>query len=276
MTRTPMVVFAIHFDRASEMNEPAKPKNAANTSRPPRLVPCTANQASSPRRRATTDSTRTIARLVARNNTMRFMAAMEPWRSKWLRLNGIRRTALYRYGLTPASVGPWPAFSSPQGAEPSADHDAEGAPDEEAQPARAAADQHHAQRTAQRVAAGKQRQTQADTEQCRERDPGHGRDGAHAGETCEEGDERQRGARRERDERGAGRAPRGAEVLGVEAELLAREHIEGLLRARQQRLTQLARPGEVHAARLVDERELFRLLLRVFGELLAFERNLVF
>ena len=79
MTRTPMVIFAIHFDMASEMKEPEKPKNAANTSRPPRLLPCTASQASRPSRRATTDSTRTTARLVARNSTMRFMAGMEPW-----------------------------------------------------------------------------------------------------------------------------------------------------------------------------------------------------
>src|SRR2546423_7357683 len=76
MTRTPMVIFAIHLDMASEMKEPEKPKNAANTSRPPRLLPCTASQASSPSRRATTDSTRTTARLVARNSTMRFMAGV--------------------------------------------------------------------------------------------------------------------------------------------------------------------------------------------------------
>src|SRR5256885_7728940 len=57
MTRTPMVIFAIHLDMASEMKEPEKPKNAANTSRPPRLLPCTASQASRPSRRATTDST---------------------------------------------------------------------------------------------------------------------------------------------------------------------------------------------------------------------------
>src|SRR2546430_5392915 len=76
MTRTPMVIFAIHLDMASEMKEPEKPKNAANTSRPPRLLPCTASQASSPSRRATTDSTRTTARVVARNSTMRFMAGV--------------------------------------------------------------------------------------------------------------------------------------------------------------------------------------------------------
>src|SRR2546423_15575516 len=74
MTRTPMVIFAIHLDMASEMKEPEKPKNAANTSRPPRLLPCTASQASSPSRRATTDSTRTTARVGARKSTMRFMA----------------------------------------------------------------------------------------------------------------------------------------------------------------------------------------------------------
>ena len=34
MTRTPMERFAMNLDMASEMNEPAKPKNAANTSRP--------------------------------------------------------------------------------------------------------------------------------------------------------------------------------------------------------------------------------------------------
>jgi len=63
------------LDMASEMNEPAKPKKAANTSRPPRLWPCTASQASRPVTRATIDSTRTTARLVTRNRTMRFMSA---------------------------------------------------------------------------------------------------------------------------------------------------------------------------------------------------------
>src|SRR2546421_11647455 len=79
MTRCAMVIFAIQLDMASEMKEPEKQKNAANTSRPPRLLPCTASQASSPSRRATTDSTRTTARLVARNSTMRFMAGRGTW-----------------------------------------------------------------------------------------------------------------------------------------------------------------------------------------------------
>ena len=73
MTRTPMVLLAIHFDIASEISEPMKPKNAANTSRPLRLLPWRANQASRPVTYATIVSISTIARLVSTNKTMRFI-----------------------------------------------------------------------------------------------------------------------------------------------------------------------------------------------------------
>ena len=39
MTRTPIIRLAVHFDSASEISEPPKPKTAANTNRPPR-PPC--------------------------------------------------------------------------------------------------------------------------------------------------------------------------------------------------------------------------------------------
>src|ERR1700685_3886048 len=73
MTTTPIVRFAIHLDMASEMSEPEKPKKAAKTRSPERLCPWDASQRSRPSSCAAIDSTRTIARLVARKRSMRFM-----------------------------------------------------------------------------------------------------------------------------------------------------------------------------------------------------------
>ena len=73
MTRTPMERLAIHLDRNSEMSAPPNPNRAAKTSRPPRSLPREVMYWSMPRRRATTESTRTTARLVARNRKIRFI-----------------------------------------------------------------------------------------------------------------------------------------------------------------------------------------------------------
>src|SRR5438105_3361282 len=211
MTRTPMDVLAIHFDRASEMNEPAKPKKAAKTSSPPRLLPWACSQRSSPIRWATTDSTRTMARLVARNSTMRFMAGLGT--SGGLRgclppLDGGRGRWFSRRHSTVAGAGP-PALDfvelrQPQGrawgsAEgfsrfcASADGHPERAPDHKTHQARSAPDQHHAQGAPQGIAAGEQAQRQADGEQRRGRHCGSAHDRPHSGDSREERGERYRG-----------------------------------------------------------------------------------
>ncbi len=73
ITRTPIDFFAIHLEIASEMNEPPKPITAAKISSEPRFSPFAVRYGSTPRMRMVNDSTSTIARLVARNKTIRFM-----------------------------------------------------------------------------------------------------------------------------------------------------------------------------------------------------------
>src|ERR1700722_9201200 len=77
MMRTPRVRTAIHFEIASEISAPPNPNSAANTSRPSRLPPCWASQASRPVTWATIDSTSTIARFVTTKRNMRFMAVTD-------------------------------------------------------------------------------------------------------------------------------------------------------------------------------------------------------
>ena len=73
MTRTPIMRFAVHFDRASEMRDPPKPKMAAKTSKPPvpPCIKCTPKIFST--MNSTTLSSASTARLVRTNRKMRFM-----------------------------------------------------------------------------------------------------------------------------------------------------------------------------------------------------------
>src|SRR5258708_6510540 len=135
MICTPIECFAMVLERASEMNEPMKPKNAANTSSPKQLWPCAASQVSSPVRRATIDSTSTTARLVRRNRKMRFIfGSLQRARGHPLaRLLRNRTLPVRRYPRQRGAAGVF--FKAPVGL---ADDDPERAPDEEAHGARAA------------------------------------------------------------------------------------------------------------------------------------------
>ena len=99
ITRTPIIRFAVHFEMASETNEPVKPTTAANASSLPRSrsTPRASSTLSSPSRRSTKPSSTMMARLVARNSRTRFM------------------NQVLRVGLSVALrvVGPLPRDSSP-------------------------------------------------------------------------------------------------------------------------------------------------------------------
>src|SRR5262245_5967238 len=73
ITCAPVDIFAIGLEVSSEMMEPPKPMIAENTSREPRLRPCSVRKRSTPRRLATTDSTSSTAKFVRRKSTIRFM-----------------------------------------------------------------------------------------------------------------------------------------------------------------------------------------------------------
>jgi hypothetical protein len=68
-----MARLAMNLDMASEMKAPPKPNRAQNASRPPRFRPLAVSQRFRPSTWAVTDSSRTTAKLVARNSTMRFI-----------------------------------------------------------------------------------------------------------------------------------------------------------------------------------------------------------
>ena len=82
-------------------------------------------------------------------------------------------------------------------------------------------------------------------------------------------------AERERQERIDRGAPRRAEVVRVEAQLLARERVERVRLVLHQFAAHAARLFELHAARLVDQREFFGFFFRVFVQLVALEPDLV-
>src|SRR5450759_3976174 len=65
--------FAIGFDINSEINEPPKPTTSENTSSALTLMPLSVRKRSTPSTLSTTDSTSITARLVSRNNTIRFI-----------------------------------------------------------------------------------------------------------------------------------------------------------------------------------------------------------
>ena len=75
ITRTPIMRFADHLEIASEKNEPTKPMTADMTSSLPRSrsEPCASRIELMPSRFSTMPSSSMIARLVARNSTIRFI-----------------------------------------------------------------------------------------------------------------------------------------------------------------------------------------------------------
>src|SRR3990172_9411638 len=73
ITWAPVMRFAVHLEMASEMNDPPMPKTAAKIRSDPGFSPCWVRYGSTPSSRSVSDSTRTMARLVARNSTTRFM-----------------------------------------------------------------------------------------------------------------------------------------------------------------------------------------------------------
>lgn len=73
ITRTPIIFLAIHLETAREMSDPPKPITAAKISSAVKFSPCPFSHGSTPSRRMLTESTSKMARLVARNRTMRFM-----------------------------------------------------------------------------------------------------------------------------------------------------------------------------------------------------------
>jgi len=62
-----------------------------------------------------------------------------------------------------------------------------------------------------------------------------------------------------------GGGPGRTEVIGVETELLAREHVERMLRIENQRTRERAGGREFHAACCIDERQFLCLLFRVLA-----------
>src|SRR5690606_17820367 len=90
ITCAPVICFAIHFDIASEMNEPVKPITAEKTSSASRssAVPWLSRSDSMPSSCSTTVSTTRTAMFVATNSSIRFI--------RLPRLNRYGTTLLYR------------------------------------------------------------------------------------------------------------------------------------------------------------------------------------
>ena len=84
------------------------------------------------------------------------------------------------------------------------------------------------------------------------------------------------GADGERKKRRHRRSPGRAELVGVEAELLARERVERVLGVGDQPLGESARLAGGRPFARVDQRKLLRLGVGILGQLLALEPDLVF
>ena len=81
ITWAPVIIFALHFDIRSEMNEPPKPITAANINNALKLIPtpCSSSIRSTPSSCRVTLSTSTMARLVTRYRKIRFIKPLSSW-----------------------------------------------------------------------------------------------------------------------------------------------------------------------------------------------------
>ena len=98
MTRAPVDRFAIHFEIASEMNEPPMPITAEMTSSAVMSIPppCASSIPSTPRTRSEMFRMNSMARFVATNSRIRFM--MFEFSVKQRRLQRPRRPAHSLWG----------------------------------------------------------------------------------------------------------------------------------------------------------------------------------
>src|SRR4029079_8181137 len=108
--------------------------------------------------------------------------------------------------------------------------DAEQVTDAVGHAARDGAERQHAQARPERVASGEERQRRADDEERHGGDGDGQRERLRRGPREEPRRERNQRPEPERDERARRRAERGAELAGIEPELLACERVERMLR----------------------------------------------
>ncbi len=126
-----------------------------------------------------------------------------------------------------------------------------------------------------RVAAREQAQCRADAKQRDARDHGRDHHCALQWQPDEERNQRQDRACGEREEREDRSAPRRTEVVRVQAELLARKSVERRVVVLHEVARDAPRLVDIHAARVVDQRELLGLFFGILVEFGALEPDLV-
>ncbi len=125
------------------------------------------------------------------------------------------------------------------------------------------------------AASGEKRQRSADAEQGERSERAADRQRARA-RAEDERQQRNRRADGEGEERRDRRAPGRAQLIGIEPELFARERIQRVLRVRDELLGDAARFGRAQALGAIDQRQLLRFGVGIFGKLVSLEADLIF